>query len=229
MAIWALADLHLGFAVDKPMDIFGEVWRDHPAKIEAAWRETVAPEDTVLVAGDISWGMTLDEAMPDLEFIDRLPGRKVMIRGNHDSWWVKIGQLRKRVPASIHVLQHDATIVEGFAVCGTRGWDLPIPGYSMNVLADEKVFERERQRLRLSFEKVAPGWPIIVMLHYPPVVKGRDAVGFSDIIEEFGAHTVVYGHYHGPDKDLAFEGERNGVRYIFCAADAVGFRPVRVA
>ena len=228
MAVFALADLHLGFSVDKPMDIFGDQWKGHPEKIEANWRETVGEGDTVLLPGDLSWGMTFEEARPDLEWIGRLPGRKILVRGNHDYWWSKIGQLRELLPTSMTALQNDVVSVENLTIAGSRGWDIPIEGLSPDVSSDAKVFERERLRLKMSLEKAPKDLPIVVMMHFPPFVEGFDHAGFSDILERFGVRAVVFGHYHGPDAARAFTGRRGGVNYIFCAADGVGFRPVPV-
>ncbi|MCB9487467.1 MAG: metallophosphoesterase [Deltaproteobacteria bacterium] len=229
MAFFALADLHLGFSVDKPMDIFGDQWIDHPAKIEAGWRATVGEDDVVLLAGDISWGMTLEEAAADLDFIHRLPGRKIMIRGNHDYWWSSANKVRRALPPSIRIVHHDYVVVDDFVVAGTRGWNIPVPEIcDDDVEADAKIFERERGRLELAFRGIPKDKPLIAMMHYPPFFSDIDHVGYTDILEAAGARMVVYGHLHGEDHALAFNGVRHGVRYVFCAADGVDFTPVRL-
>jgi uncharacterized protein len=229
LAIFALADLHLGFAADKPMDIFGAQWKDHPGKIERNWRAAVGPDDTVLLPGDLSWGMTYDAAEPDLKWIHELPGKKIVIRGNHDYWWSKITRLRGLLPPSIIPLQYECMVAENYVIAGTRGWTLPVPGLSEDIEADGKVYERERLRLDASLAKAPRGLPIIAMMHFPPFIKDVDHRGFSDILEQFGVAVCVYGHFHGPDAAKAFTGVRNGVRYVFCAADGVDFTPVRIA
>ena len=227
MAIWAIADLHLSLVADKPMDIFGDQWEGHADKIERAWRASVTDEDTVLLAGDISWGMTFEEALPDLQWIDRLPGTKVLIRGNHDYWWKAINKLRTMVPPSLRLLQNDSMCIEGRTVCGCRGWTLPIAG-SDSYEEDKKIFERERIRLELSLKSAKDRTDTIVMMHYPPMLRNHPGPDFTDILESWGVNTVVYGHMHGDDGRNAFTGTRNGVHYLFTACDGIEFAPVRV-
>lgn len=227
MTIWALSDLHLSLASDKPMDVFGSQWDRHTEKIESHWRRLVDPADTVLLAGDLSWGMNYEQALPDLQWVDRLPGKKVIIRGNHDYWWKKIKWLRENLPPSIHPLQNEHIVVEGRTVCGCRGWTIPVEG-SENYTEDLKLFDRERIRLRLSLESAKERKDTIVMLHYPPMLPHSDEPGFSDILEAYDVRTVVYGHLHGPDAKNAFSEERNQIRYMFTSCDGVDFQPVQV-
>jgi uncharacterized protein len=228
VSLYAIADLHLGFAVEKPMDIFGEQWKDHARKIETAWKETVEDDDTVLIPGDISWAMTLEQARADLDWIHTLPGRKILLRGNHDYWWSSLAKVRNALPISMTALQNDHLVVEDYAIAGTRGWNIPVEGFSDDLEADRKIFERERGRLELSLSKIPPERTVIAMTHFPPVIKGNNHPGFSDILEKRGVRLCVYGHYHGADVARAFQGELRGVRYVFCAADGVDFRPVNL-
>ncbi len=230
MSIYALADLHLGFEVDKTMDMFGAQWVDHTAKIKKGWRSVVGEDDTVLIAGDISWAMRLNQAGRDIKWIHDLPGRKVMIRGNHDYWWDGITKLRAAMPPSITLLQNDHCVVEDCAIAGARGWNTPAPNqYTKDIEKDIKIFNKERRRLELSLKHAAQaGLPIIAMMHFPPFIKGSEHADFTDILEKYEVRAVVYGHYHGADHKLAFQGMRNGIRYIFCAADSVDFTPVPV-
>src|SRR5262249_30194446 len=145
MAVFAIGDLHLSFAVHKPMDRFGPQWAGHPDKIARAWRERVGPEDAVLVCGDTSGALRLPETGPDLEYVGALPGRKILVRGNHDHWWHSRAQVERALPAGIALLHNDAHRVEDWWVCGTRGWDLPGPETEP---ADRRVYEREVGRLR---------------------------------------------------------------------------------
>lgn len=227
MALFALADLHLGNAVDKPMSIFGAAWNGHPELIRTAWTARVCAEDTVLIPGDISWAMSLHEALPDLEWIAALPGRKVLLKGNHDYWWSSIGRVRESLAKNMIALQHDALAVEGFAVCGSRGWLLPShPRFSSE---DEVVYRRETQRLRLSLEAAERiGLPKLVMMHYPPTDASGLDTGFTVLLEEFGAELCVYGHLHGPAQRFAFEGQKNGVRYHLVSADYLSFAPLEL-
>lgn len=211
------------------MDIFGDQWRDHHLKIEEAWQAAVRPEDMVLLPGDLSWAMTLEEARVDLEWIDRLPGKKIILRGNHDYWWSSIKKVRDALPPSMMALQNDFFETEKYIIAGSRGWNLPLEGLSQDIAADEKIFQRERGRLILSLRNAPKGKPLIVMMHYPPFVKGCKETGFSDILEEYGAAICVYGHFHGPDSKRAYVGKHGNVRYYFCAADGVNFAPVLIS
>ncbi len=226
MAFFAIADLHLSFARPKPMDIFGAQWVDHVEKIAARWREGVGENDTVLVAGDISWAMTFAEAEPDLRWIHELPGQKILIRGNHDYWWDRVAWMRARVPSSIRLLHNDSIVVGGVRIAGARGWDLPGKGWKDDPAADEKLYLRERGRLRMSLDSARGELPILVMMHYPPFYTLDGNAGFHDLLRDAGAHTVVFGHLHGPDGANAWQGTRDGVRYVFCACDGIDFSPV---
>lgn len=228
MRIFAIADLHLSSLKPKPMNIFGDHWNGHPENVAENWRRVVGEGDVVLVAGDTSWAMTLDEAMPDLDWIDRLPGMKYLIRGNHDYWWQGIGKLRERAPASIRFVHNDVHAVGEYRVVGARGWDLPGRGWSEKPENDEKLYQRERGRLRGALASAQGDGPILAMIHYPPLY-GADEPGFHDILREYGVRTAVFGHLHGPDGAMAFQGELDGVRYVFCACDGVGFTPVHIA
>lgn len=187
----------------------------------------VSPQDTVLVAGDISWGMSYEEALPDLLWLDELPGKKILIRGNHDYWWKKIFWLRKNLPPTLIALQNDFIEVEGHTITGTRGWSAPMPG-SESFDSDQKLFARERIRLKLSLDSAKGKERIIVMMHYPPFLPSQDDPGFTDILESFDVDTVVYGHLHGVDGQNAFTGVRNYIRYLFTACDSIGFSPLKI-
>lgn len=227
MAFFAIADLHLGFGVNKPMDQFGDQWIDHPRKIAEGWRRVVGEDDVVLIPGDISWAMRPREIEPDLKFLAELPGRKVLLRGNHDYWWQSIGKVRELLPAGFLAVQNDCLTIDGWAVCGARGWNIPGSGLPGN--DDPKLYKRERERLGLSLREAPAGLLKIVMLHFPPWLNGLEHRGFTDLLEKHGVAVCVFGHLHGaPDHRLAPRGERAGIHYLFCAADAVDFTPVRL-
>jgi len=209
------------------MDRFGEQWRDHIQKIQDRWRALVKDSDVVLVAGDISWAMRLREALPDLMLLHQLPGRKILIRGNHDYWWQSIRQVRAALPEGMFALQNDHLVFDQVAICGARGWNIPIPD-SPTFEDDQRLFMRERQRLDMSLRSVPRDLPKIAMLHFPPISATGSGLGFGDILEQNQVQVCVFGHLHGSDHAWAFSGEMNGVRYIFCAADAVGFTPTPV-
>lgn len=228
MALFALADLHLGEAVDKPMDIFGAAWTRHPDQIQTAWRELVGSEDTVLIPGDISWAMSLEDARPDLDWIAALPGRKILLRGNHDYWWSSIGRLRQTLDASVTALQNDAFAVEQWAVCGSRGWLLP--SHPKFTAADDVVYRREAQRLRMSLDAAARlGTPKVAMMHYPPTDYSATDTLYTDLLEAYEVKLCVYGHLHGAASRFAFTGEKGGVRYQLVSSDYLGFRPARLS
>jgi len=228
--IFALADLHLSTDGEKPMDIFGELWRDHAGRMAVAWDAAVAPEDTVLLPGDISWALKLREAAPDLAWIGARPGRKLLLRGNHDSWWTSLAKVREALPAGCRPLQNNSFLEQGWVVVGARGW--LSPDDPMATAADARVFNREIDRLKLSIAHADREHgrrpPRLAMLHYPPWIEGREPTAMVPLLERGGVRVCVYGHLHGDDHRLAVRGERNGIRYQFVAADAVGFAPVEV-
>jgi len=228
MRIFALADLHLGESVQKPMDIFGPVWERHAERMDRNWRATVGPDDWVLVPGDISWAMKLEDALPDLRFIDALPGRKLLLKGNHDYWWTSRGKVEAVLPPSLRLLQNDAfDLGEGIGVVGTRGWSPPEAPRS--TAEDRKIYDREILRLELSLKAAAGRFDrMIGMLHYPPIYAGLGETGFVPLLREAGVKVCLYGHLHGADHRYAVRGERAGIRYYFVAADAVDFTPVEV-
>lgn len=209
------------------MDVFGPAWRDHPARIAANWKRRVRDDDLVLVPGDISWAMTLEQAREDLAFIGGLPGRKLLLRGNHDYWWASIGRVREALPEGVHALQNDCfDLGDGRAVCGTRGWLIPTAnGLSEH---DQKIYQREAIRLRLSLEAAAEAGlrPAVAMLHYPPCDAQGWPTLFTRLLEEFRVPLCVYGHLHGPASKAAPPARVRGVRYLLVAGDQVGFDPV---
>lgn len=230
--IWTISDLHLSSVKPKPMDIFGSGWKDHPQRIAEAWRARVRAEDWVLIAGDISWAMRIPEALPDLNWIDALPGRKVIIRGNHDYWYPRrVGPLRKYLPPSITALGGDAVDIGKAVVCGTRGWITPeTPGFQPDT--DRRIYHRELvlldESLSAAQQLAADGRPIIVMLHYPPFIY-RQPTAFAHRIAAAGAAACVYGHLHRPhDWATAVQGLVDGVYYQLTSCDYLGFGPVAV-
>lgn len=228
--LFGLADLHLSLASDKPMDIFGEVWRDHTQRMADAWDERVGAEDTVLIAGDVSWGRNLEEAAADLAWIGKRPGRKLILRGNHDSWWTSIAKVRRILPPGCQALQHDAVQVEQWVVVGARGWTTPQdPGAQAH---DSEVFKRELGRLGLSIadadRRFGRELPRLAMAHFPPWLEGQRPSEVVRLLQEAGVRACVYGHLHGADHRLAVRGAREGISYYFVAADAVGFAPVEL-
>jgi len=228
MRIFAIGDLHLSLSSDKPMDVFGSNWDNHSERVAQAWKDAVEPNDLVLIPGDISWAMQLKDAEADIRFIGDLPGRKVIMRGNHDYWWNSVSKVRSILPKDMWALQNDAVELENVVIAGSRGWMCP-GSAGFDGEEDKRIYEREVLRLELSLSKAEKGKPVIGMLHYPPFNERRQPSGFTELFEKYGVKTVVYGHLHGKSCRNAFEGERNGVEYILCSADHLEFNPKLIA
>jgi uncharacterized protein len=229
--LFALADLHLSGTGDKPMDVFGETWRDHPGRMAREWDRRVQPEDHVLLAGDLSWARNLEQAAPDLAWIAARPGRKLLLRGNHDSWWTSAGKVRQILPPAIDLLHNDAHRAETFVVVGARGWTDPRDPHAEPT--DARIFRRELERLRASIadadERFDRLTPRLALVHFPPWLEGREPSDVVEVLHRGAVRVCVYGHLHGDDHRLAIRGERAGIRFEFVAADAVGFAPVEIA
>ena len=221
MAVFAISDLHLPARV-KPMDVFGEHWKNHFDRIRADWRERVAPCDLVLLPGDLSWAMRLEEAREDLASIAELPGQKLLLRGNHDYWWSSIGRVRRALPEGTWALQNDSVLIDGRLYAGSRGWTIPAGDAEPE---DVRIYERERLRLEMSLKNARAkdaDAPITAMMHYPPLTD--ELTGFSDILEAYGVTDCVYGHLHGAGLYGAVRGERRGVRYHQVSCDGLEFK-----
>lgn len=227
MRLFAIADPHLSRAQPKPMDVFGPGWEGHPQVFFDRWRETVGERDLVLVPGDVSWAMRLEDAMPDLEDIAALPGRKVLLRGNHDYWWPSISKLRRVLPEGMYAVQNDAIVVDGVVIAGTRGW--VCPGSRGFTPEDEKVYRREVERLSLSLQAARrlEGRYRVVMLHFPPTNPRLEPSGFTRLIEEYAPDALVFGHVHGGEEPVLMS--LDGIAVHFVAADALAFRPKLIA
>ncbi len=222
MAVWAISDLHLP-AHQKPMDIFGPHWKDHFERISADWIDRVRPEDVVLLPGDLSWAMRLEEAREDLGRIGALPGTKILLRGNHDYWWSSIGRVRRMLPEGSYAIQNDSLCLNGLLFAGSRGWQ--IPGEPEGDSDDARIYRRERQRLEMSLRSArarSATAPLIAMMHYPPRTEASE--GFSDLLKCYGAEDVVYGHLHGAGLAGAIRGEVDGLRYHQVSCDGLDFR-----
>ena len=225
MRLFAIGDLHLPGGDEKPMDVFGDHWEDHFAKIAQDWQQRVTEEDVVLIPGDTSWAMQLASAIPDLQAIGALPGRKILIKGNHDYWWGGIGQVRRALPEGMQAIQHDVVDLGDAVVCGTRGWAYPTEETPLSQ-EDERIFNREMIRLELALQsavKIAGERPIVVMLHYPPLYNLDKDTPFTRVLEKYPVHTVVYGHLHGAGIRAGFTGEWQGIRYLLASCDSLGF------
>lgn len=227
MALYAISDLHLSFTDDKPMDIFGEVWTNHDVKIRENWLNKIKAEDTVLLGGDLSWSMTLEMAKKELDFIAKLPGRKIAIKGNHDYWWHSIKKLNSLYD-NFSFIQNNFFHWGDTAICGTRGW--VCEGSEKFTPEDATIYRREGIRLEHSLKAARDaGYErIIAMIHYPPVNEyGHDSV-FTELMEKYKVSKVIYGHLHGLALKNVFQGIRNGVEYIMTSGDYLQFDPILI-
>lgn len=227
MRIFALADLHLSKAQPKPMNVFGGNWEGHPEIIFERWRETVADNDLVLIPGDISWAMNLAEASHDLQDIADLPGKKVLLRGNHDYWWSAIGKLRQSLPEGMYALQNDAVRFGDLVIAGARGWNCP-GSYDFGE-QDMKIYMREVSRLQLSLEAAQKLEPkkLIVMMHFPPTNPKLEPSGFTELLLKARPDILVFGHVHGETKAMPVPVLEN-TKVHFVAADALEFYPKQI-
>lgn len=198
MKVYAISDFHLCISGAKPMEIFGDGWKNYLENIKADWLQKVTDEDVVLIAGDISWAMKLDEAKRDLVYFDDLPGKKVFIRGNHDYWWQSISKVRQALNENSYALQNDAIKFENVIICGTRGWT--VPDKEFKDAQDEKIYNRELLRLEMALKSAKDlqkeGDGIICMIHYPPYLQSKQKSEFVELLIKFGVKACVFGHIH---------------------------------
>ena len=230
MKLYAIGDLHMPGGDDKPMDVFGENWTDHVAQIFTHWRERVGEEDVVLIPGDVTWAMQLRDAVPDLQAISDLPGRKILCKGNHDYWWSTLSKVRAVLPEGMEALQHTVADLGAAVVTGTRGWSFPQPG-EQQTEEDERILQRELIRLEIGLQaavRTALGRPIVVMLHYPPLYDQQRDTVFTRLLAQYPVHTVVYGHLHGQAIHAGFRGVHEGIRYMLVSSDSLKFIPAEV-
>jgi predicted phosphohydrolase len=240
MHIWAIADLHLSFGVpNKGMDIFGPSWQRHAERVAENWKQVVDDDDLVLLPGDISWATYLGDALADLEWIANLPGKKVMIRGNHDYWWSSPAKIRNSLPPSISIIQNDAILWNDIAIGGTRLWDCKEVNFPNEIIftknpaisaaprdsdkvksETEKIYLRELNRLELSLKALdSSAKERIIMTHYPPVNSRMDPTKASDLLEKYKVDACIFGHLHSVREDLPLFGEKNGIRYSLTSCD----------
>ncbi len=221
MKIWAISDLHLSVNNPKPMDIFGPAWDDYVDNVFADWKAKVQEEDVVLMAGDFSWAMKLDQAKADFDLLKTLPGKKIIIKGNHDYWWSSISALRKILPSNFYALQNDAIKLGDCIFCGTRGWILPDDNFSAE---NQKIYDRELIRLEMSLKKAqelkSGSERLYCLLHYPPTTPAKFDTGFTNLIEKYGVSKVIYGHIHAKkNPELLYV--KNGIEYYLTSCDMV--------
>lgn len=222
MSLFAIADTHLSFGTDKPMDSFPG-WNDYVDRIEKNWNKIVTDDDTVVIAGDISWAMNFDELKADFDFIERLNGKKIILKGNHDYWWNTSKKMNDFIESqrykTISILFNNSYDVDGVSVCGSRGWLFDVDDEH-----DEKVLNREVGRLRLSLES-AVNDEIIVFLHYPPVTTDTKCDEILNLLKEYGIKKCYYGHLHGIAAKKAIDDVVDGIEFRLISCDRLGFVP----
>ena len=225
MKVWAISDLHLSGLSNKPMDVFGEGWEGHFDKIKADWREKVHETDVVLLGGDTSWGMKLEEGLYDVASLQGLPGNKVFIRGNHDFWWSGITNIRARRPDdTFFFLQNDCVKIGNVVIAGSRGWT--VPGSADFTERDLTLYNREGERFRLAFSEVQKarqeGDILIALIHFPPFNLRKEDTVFTDLFEKNKVDKVVFGHLHGAGF-FPLKSEKNGIEYFLTSCDKTKF------
>ena len=224
MSLYAIGDLHLCLGAPKPMDIFGGNWIGYMDKL-AEGLSVIQPTDTTVLLGDLSWSLSLPEAYADFEWINKIPGKKIILKGNHDYWWSTASKFydfcRRNDFSEMFILNNNHYIYEGYAICGTRGWFFEEERSGVH---DEKIFKRELLRLEASL-KAAGEMPKIVFLHYPPLYKGYTCHEIISLLHEYDVRYCYYGHLHGPSHNLAMEGLHDGIEYRLVSADKLNFKP----
>ena len=227
MALYTIGDTHLSLAKDKPMDIFGEKWKNHAQKLKDGF-SIVGEDDLTVICGDISWGMGIEETKEDFLFIDALPGKKIILKGNHDYWWSTAAKAKKFFAqngiTTIDILYNNSFDYGEYAICGTRGWFYEEEKGGEH---DAKIMRREIMRLEASL-KAAGDKKKLVFLHYPPVYTGTSAPEIVATLKDYGIRRCFYGHLHGNAIRYAVQGDVDGIRYKLVSADGLRFCPYRI-
>lgn len=230
MKVYAISDLHLSTVCGKPMDIFGKAWENYFELISADWKEKVTDEDVVLLPGDFSWAMRMEDALPDFERVADLPGSKVILRGNHDYWWNTLSQVRSLIPKGFYALQNDCLRFGDILICGTRGWTCP-DGDNLTA-EDKKIYLREIERLKLSIASMQkqrkPTDKVIAITHFPPFNGRYDESEFTKQFVLADIDTVVYGHLHGKDCRANLQFKKFGLNFYLTSCDLTGNKLTRI-
>ena len=225
MRLFAIGDLHLSGGENKTMDKFGQHWHNHWQLIKENWVAKINEDDCVLIPGDISWALRFEDAVEDINDISKLPGKKVLLRGNHDYWWSSYRKVQNIMTGDMFALQNNSIIVGTTAICGTRGW--LCPNEKTFTTDDKKIYERELLRLKLSLDSIKGKEyeKIVVMLHFPPFNDTLEDSGFTEILKSYNVEQVVYAHLHGSRQSERYNFERDGVKYSLTSCDFLKFDP----
>lgn len=222
MSLFAIADTHLSFGTNKPMDSFPG-WNDYVSRLRKNWNNVVTENDTVVIAGDVSWAMNFDELHADFNFINMLNGKKIIIKGNHDYWWNTVTKMNRFIEENnfdtIKILQNNSYTVAGLSVCGSRGWM-----FESEEEHDEKILNREIKRLKLSFAD-ADCCDKVVFLHYPPITTDSECTEIINLLKEYGIKKCYYGHLHGVAAKIAVDDTVDGIDFRLISCDRLGFTP----
>ena len=228
MALYAIGDLHLSLGSDKPMDIFGGGWNDYMEKIKTGF-SILGPDDVCVLCGDTSWGMSFEESLEDFRFISEMPGRKIILKGNHDYWWTTVTKMNaffaENGIENIDILNNNCFFYEGAAICGTRGW---IAEAEVEAEHNAKIMARETGRLRASLQAAGDAEVKLCFMHYPPRYGNTVCEDIVAAMSEYGVKKCWYGHIHGFGHRLAVRGEVDGIVYEMISADFVDFVPQRI-
>ena len=228
MSLFVIGDTHLSLSTDKPMDIFGG-WKNYMQRLEENWRSVVQPQDTVIIPGDVSWGMSLEQAKEDFLFLHRLPGKKILMKGNHDYWWATRAKMESFLEGngldSLSILHNNAVSVEGSSLCGSRGWM-----FEQGQEHDKKIINREAGRIRASLQDAQRfgEQEKVLFLHYPPVFMQDSIPEFFEVMNQYGVRRCYYGHIHSQGCRFAFQGEWCGVQLEMVSADYLRFMPKKI-
>lgn len=232
MSLYTISDLHLPLGIDKPMDIFGKTWENYVEKLFENWQRVVKDDDLVVLPGDFSWATYIEQSKKDFEFLDKLNGQKIILKGNHDYWWTTMNKLNTFVKDqnfhSIRFLQNNSFLYKDIAICGTRGWNFPsIENFSAD---DLKIYEREIQRLELSLKdsQKYDHKEKFVFIHYPPIAKNILSTRMSDLMKNYGVTKCIYGHLHAASHKNAVEGVVDGIEYKLVSCDYIQFTPYKL-
>ena len=236
MSLYVIGDLHLAFNENKPMNIFGDNWQNHDEKIKKDWNEKVTNEDTVILLGDFSWSMHLKDTIKDFEYLNSLPGKKILLKGNHDYWWTTVTNMKNFLQENnfqnIDFLHNNCFEIQNKIICGTRGWAINLEETENS----KKMIKREADRLKLSIQdgiqKYGNDKEIIVCMHYPPIMKINVVKGettpFIDVMKEYNIKRCYYGHLHGSAINEAIEGNVQGINLKLVSADGLDFKLLKI-
>lgn len=229
MKIFAISDLHLAISSDKPMDIFGGSWENYLEEIKQDWISKVSDDDVVIIAGDISWAMKLTDFEKDLSYFKGLPGKIIMIRGNHDYWWSSLTKVRSILPENMFVLQNDAMKIGDYIFCGSRGWEIP---NNSSDTEDIKIYEREKIRIELALKNAKTlqtnNEKIILITHYPPYTPQNKDTDMVALFDKYQVDTVIFGHVHKDLNGLKLFQKINKAKYFLTSCDLLNNNIIQI-